>query len=134
MSDKHIRSLSGFEKRWLKIFAAEVSKNDIEKYVLESGPFIWHVFSFGLIAKDTYLKGDAARNAFDEANKNGATYFKPFAPKGSPNPKYRSPNAEELEQITECYVIAADKSWTYVKTHEDQCGPYFCRSTIQTEI
>ena len=56
MSDKHIRSLSDFEKRWLKIFAAEVSKNDIEKYVLESGPFIWHVFSFGLIAKDTYLE------------------------------------------------------------------------------
>lgn len=42
--------------------------------------------------------------------------------------QYDSPSADDLEELTECYVIAVDKSWTYILTHEDGIlGPYFYR-------
>ena len=25
------------------------------------------------------------------------------------------------------YVVDKDFTWTYAQTHEDECGPYFCR-------
>lgn len=34
-------------------------------------------------------------------------------------------SAEEIESFTECYVVSKDKTWTFIKTHEDMCGPYF---------
>lgn len=42
------RKLSDFEKRWLKLFASEISEKDIEKYVVSYGNYIWHVFSWEL--------------------------------------------------------------------------------------
>ncbi len=122
------RALSGFEKRWLRLFAAGAAKPDLERCVTAPGAFIWHVFAFNLIPEGSYLEGDEARKAFDASDKEGAKYFKPFSPAGSPGPKYHSPDAADLDRLTECYVIAADKSWTYIKTHEgDAFGPYFCR-------
>ena len=31
------------------------------------------------------------------------------------------------DEMTEIYVIASDFSWTYIKTHESMCGPYFMK-------
>ncbi len=121
------RVLSGFEKRWLRLFASKVPKEEIKKHVLAPGNFIWHVFCFDLLPEGSWLEGDSAREAFDKADKTGARYHKPFAPTGAPGPKYHSPSAAELDRQTEIYVIADDRSWTYIKTHEgDDCGPYFC--------
>ena len=121
------RALSGIEKRWLRLFAGKVPKEEIENRVIAPGSYIWHVFSWNLLPEGSYLEGDPARDAFDKANKAGARYFKPFAPTGAPSPKYRSPSAADLDKLTEIYVIADDRSWTYIKTHEgNSCGPYFC--------
>ena len=122
------RVLSGFEKRWLRLFAGKVPKEEIEKRVIASGNYIWHVFSWDLLPEGSFMEGDPARDAFDKVDKTGARYYKPFAPPGAPSPKYRSPSAADLDMLTEIYVIAADRSWTYIKTHEGNCcGPYFCR-------
>ena len=122
------RILSGFERRWLTLFAGGVSADMLKKYVLAPGNYIWHVFSWELLPQGSWLEEDEAWKAFDAADKTGAKYHKPFATPGSPAPKYHSPCAEDLDQQTEIYVIAADQSWTYIKTHEgDGCGPYFCR-------
>ena len=104
------RNLSGFERRWLRLFAGGVSADMLKKYVPEPGNYIWHVFSWELLPQSSWLEGDEARKAFDAADKTGAKYHKPFAPPGSPAPKYHSPCAEDLDQLTEIYVIAADQS------------------------
>ena len=46
---------------------------------------------------------------------------------------YRIENADALtakilEQFIDVTVTASDFSWTYVKTHEGDCGPYFHKS------
>ena len=35
--------------------------------------------------------------------------------------------ANALDEMTEIYVVAPDFSWTYIKTHESMCGPYFMK-------
>lgn len=115
-----------FEKRWLQAYAADVSKEDIEKYVIATGKYIWHVFSWNLLPKDSYLTGDSARAAYDVVDKTEAVCLKPFSQEGSrPLPKELT-TAHALDGLTEVYVVGKDYTWTYIKTHEnDHCGPYF---------
>lgn len=125
------RKMSDFEKRWLKLFASEISEKDIEKYVVSYGNYIWHVFSWELKPKGSCLVGDAAQEAFDRADKSGARYYEPFPENGEHEPSYDSPSAAELDELIECYALSADESWTYIKTHEgDLCGPYFYKREI----
>ena len=119
-------NLQTFEKRWLQHFAADVPKEDIEKYVVATGNYIWHVFSWNLLPESSYLCGDSARIAYDQADKSGAICIKPFGKKGSGELPKEYMSASSLEALTEVYVVAKDFRWTYIKTHEeDFCGPYF---------
>lgn len=116
-----------FKKKWLRHFAKGVSQQQLEQHVLGDADFIWHVFSWDLIGRDAYFAGDAARTVFDRADKHGAMYYAPFSPRK--RIVRRLPpdtTASGLDALEECYVIAPDWSWTYIKTHEgDACGPYF---------
>ena len=35
---------------------------------------------------------------------------------------------EELPADVDWYLVDKDFTWTYVHTHEEDCGPYFCRA------
>ena len=37
-------------------------------------------------------------------------------------------DSKNIDKFDEIYVVSSDWSWTYMKTHEDDCGPYFYRS------
>lgn len=126
MGRNNIRTLSPFEKRWMKVFAAGIAKKDIKQYVTSTGNYIWHVFSWELLPVDSFVIGDEARKAFNAQDKTNARYYEPWPVDGPHEPAYQSPTAAELDDLTECYVVAADESWTYIKTHENGlCGPYF---------
>ena len=52
-------------------------------------------------------------------------------------PQVRPVTLEELEAIpadrgaspgTDWYVVDRNFTWTYVQTHEEDCGPYFCEA------
>lgn len=124
--------LSTFEKRWLNHFAADVSKENVKKLVVSTGNYIWHVFSWKLIPEESYFIGEKARRAYDNADKTGAIYVKPFG-KGISKPLEKGyETAGSLDALTEVYVVGEDFSWTYIKTHEnDLCGPYFCRKRVR---
>ena len=117
---------SAFEKEWIKIFAKTISKKELKMYVTSPGNYIWHVFSWNLLPKCSYLVGDEARKAFDAEDKTNARYYEPWPDNTPHEPQYDSPSAGELDMLLECYVLSSDKKWTYIKTHEDNlCGPYF---------
>ncbi len=113
---------------WLEHFAKFVSKNDIEKYVASYGNYIWHVFSWNLLDEKTFLVGDAAKKAYDEIDKGNALYIEWLqdddCTKNLDRELYTSAS---LAQMDEVYVVASDFSWTYIKTHEECCGPYFMK-------
>lgn len=115
-----------FINQWLRHFAPELSKDQFEKYINDQ--FIWHVFSWKLIAFDGLLIGDSARQAFDQANKTDCVCCDMFNGHGVTDklsPQFDTAEKIDME-LTEFYVMAKDYSWTYIKTHEgDLCGPYF---------
>ncbi len=117
---------SDFYFEWLRGFAAGISKEDIGKYVVATGDYLWHVFSWDLIDAKDYLQGQAARDAYDRVNKENAVYVDWFGEDQVKPVTKEVSTAKALEHFTEVYVAGDGFSWTYIKTHEgDRCGPYF---------
>lgn len=116
-----------FYSVWLSHFAKDISRNDIEKYVVATGNYLWHVFSWELLDKKAFLTGDSARKAYDETDKHNALYIEWFEDDEAKDLTKELSAAKALDKMTEIYVVASDFSWTYIKTHESICGPYFMK-------
>lgn len=116
--------------QWLRRFAKNISKDQLERHVINQ--YIWHIFSWELIQTDSFLMGDAARQAYNEAVKTECIFCDMFGNGGvTDRLSSQYDTAEKIdENLTEFYVVAKDYSWTYIKTHEgDLCGPYFLRDS-----
>lgn len=61
-----------FYSNFLTAFASDIPKKDIDKYVVSTGNYIWHIFSWGLLDKSSFLVGDEARKAYDKIDKSDA--------------------------------------------------------------
>ena len=116
-----------FYTAWLKRFAEGISEENIERYVVSTGNYLWHVFSWELLDEAKYLVGDSAKDAYNKIDKNNALYIDWFSDDGAKALTQELSTAEALDQMTEVYVAAPDFSWTYIKTHEIMCGPYFMK-------
>ena len=118
---------SEFYSAWLSHFAKGVSRENIEKYVVSNRNYLWHVFSWELLDKKVFLSGDSAKQAYDQIDKRNTLYIDWFEDNETKNLTAKLSTANALDEITEIYVIASDFSWTYIKTHESMCGPYFMK-------
>lgn len=119
-----------FINQWLRQFAKDVPKEQLEKYV--KGQYIWHIFSWELIESRNLLVGDEARQAFDRISKDNCICCDMFSGNGVTDElSSQFDTAEKIDaNLNEFYVVAKDYSWTYIKTHEgDLCGPYFFSKT-----
>lgn len=133
----NIRDEQNIAMKWLAVFGGEVPYEIMQKYVLGGGTMashMWHVFTRGGVP---CLTGDAARRAFNEQQyKSALGFFGGW----SCGYGYKIENmriigkasAEALDgKRGDCYIIGKNFEWTYVKTHESDCGPYFCmRSSL----
>ena len=74
---------------------------------------------------DKYLVGDEAKKAYNSIDKNGALYVELDDDNGVQDVTWELSRAEEIDKFCELYVVGRDFEWTYIKTHEPACGPYF---------
>ena len=118
-----------FFARWLQQFVPELTDTEYRKYIHKQ--YIWHAFSFEIIAREKILQGDAARSAYNKANKDGAVCLQ-LDFEDTPTPLTDEfDTAEKLEGpdglYAEFYVVGKNYSWTYIVTHETGMGlgPYF---------
>lgn len=118
---------SEFYTKWLEVFASTVSKRDIERYVQSTGNYIWHVFSWDLLDEHAYLIGDEAKKAYDRTDKRDALYIEWDEHETTRELTGEQYAAKALDGYTEVYVVDKEFSWTYIKTHESMCGPYFMK-------
>jgi len=114
-----------FCAKWLDAFGGNIPKSDLKKYVASTGGYIWHVFSWELLDNKRYLSGEAAKRAFDRAEKRGAIYIDWFQDDHTKDITWAQNEADALDAFTEVYVVGKDFKWTYIKTHEGGFGPYF---------
>ena len=116
-----------FYSAWLSHFANGISRENIEKYVVSTGNYLWHVFSWELLDQKVFLTGDSARKAYDQIDKHNALYIDWFIDHETKSLTAKLRTANALDEMTEIYVVASDLTWTYMKTHESMCGPYFMK-------
>ena len=116
-----------FYSRWLGCFAKGITQEKIEKYVVATGNFLWHVFSWEMLDEELFLTGDEAKKAYDKADKRNAVYIEWFEDDEAKSLPDSLGTAAGIDEMTEAYVAAQDFSWTYIKTHESSCGPYFMK-------
>lgn len=119
------------KNRWLDAFAEDADEAELGRRVLADGNYLWHIFSWELVP---CLKGDAARQALKEIpEEDFYLFYYEYPPEGVPLSRPIS-KAEALalpepEKMfgADWYLVDKDFTWTYVHTHEADCGPYFHR-------
>ena len=82
-----------------------------------------------MLNDNKYLKGNEAKEAYDTIDKKGAIYIEWFEDKHSKDILWNLNTAKALDDLVEVYVVGKDFKWTYIKTHENMCGPYFMKCT-----
>ena len=120
-------TIKDLRERWLDTFAADVSEEDLGKHVLVGGGYLWHIFSYKLV---TCLEGDAARKALAELPYTKCyRFYKEYPPQDQPRIKaIEMSEVSSLSDDLDWYLVDKDFTWTYVHTHEEDCGPYFCKA------
>ena len=122
--------INAFKRQWLRCFAKNVPQAQLARYVdgYGHGDCLWHVFSWELLPKSAYLTGDAARKAYDGAKKTNVLIWEPYEGTGvsahCPE-EYRTSAGPDGR--TEIVIMEKNGAWTYIKTHEPDCGPFFFR-------
>ena len=119
-------TIKDLRERWLDTFAADVSEENLGKYVLAGGSYLWNIFSEKLVP---CLEGDAARKALEElSDETCYRFYKEYPPQDQPRIKAISMSeVSSLSDDLDWYLVDKDFTWTYVHTHEKDCGPYFCK-------
>ncbi len=113
-------------KKWLSAFGRDVDAKLIEDHVTSYGNLLWHLFTWGNVP---CLKGDEARKAFDELQYTEAIrFYDGYANSIEDVSVIEKISAEKVDKDkkSDVYIVAKDFSWTYVRTHEFNLGPYLC--------
>lgn len=120
-------------EKWLSVFGEGVDKKLIEDHVISDGNHLWHLFSWGDVP---CLEGDEARKAFNDLQYTEAIRFYDGHSnhiEGDSVIGKISVEKIDTDKESDVYIVAKDFSWTYVRTHEFNLGPYLCRKNFWRE-
>lgn len=117
------------KERWLDAFSEDAPEAGLGKHVLsqaEGTNFLWHLFSFDLVP---CLEGEAAVNALKDADWTDVYLFDEGLWGEEPVVQQVSAPVDEafFADKRDVYLVDKQFTWTYVHTHESNCGPYFCK-------
>lgn len=107
---------------WERVFAGGLDADEKENIHFEQ--FSWHIFSF---KRTPCLSGKQAVEAFQQEEKKACYIFYQQYDFASFIADAAHLTAEDLEDEQDIYIVDMDFKWTYVVTHESQCGPYFVK-------
>ncbi|MCD9025053.1 DUF4275 family protein [Cohnella silvisoli] len=112
--DQYLRGM------WDYHFATGLSAS--EKMIIYMDQFLWHLFSY---KKIECLKKIEAKTASNNLNKQTCYIFYQNQSRTFILENPMHVKAEHFEQENDIYIVDKEFNWTYVQTHEEQCGPYF---------
>ena len=120
------KEIKEYKREWVNRFApADADIKEIKKLCLNSRkhtPFLWHIFSFDFLNCETE---DTAKTLFNQENINTCVIISNIDDIALRLENAENLTAELLEQFVDITITASDFAWTYTKTHEETCGPYF---------
>ncbi len=107
---------------WSKLFATTVSSIDKKQIGYES--YKWHIFSFH---KVNALSNTKARQAFNKCKKEKVYVFYQHKEEAYYIENPWLLKSSDFDTEDDIYIFDMNNKWTYVHTHEIDCGPYFYR-------
>lgn len=110
------------ERQWEEAFAKNISQS--QKRKMAFAQCMWNVFSW---EKIDCLKEQWAVEAFDLQKKTGCYLICTSSEEAIFIPKANRLKAKDIAHAgSDFYIVDEYFTWTYVVTHEEDCGPYFC--------
>jgi hypothetical protein len=113
---------STIKSNWSKLFASSVSNED--KKEIRYDRYKWHIFSFEKINALSQIK---ARQAFNKCKKDKVYVFYQYKDAAFYIENPHLLKSTDFDSDDDIYVFDTVYKWTYIHTHEIQCGPYFYR-------
>ncbi|MDQ0231645.1 DUF4275 family protein [Metabacillus malikii] len=113
-------------EQWIQSFAGHLTKP--EQKAINLDEFLWHLCSW---RKVDCVEGENALEAFQKQAKTKCTIFFQHKDEAYLIEKARTITVNHLpydpSHISDgdLYVMDWDRRWTFMMTHESQCGPYF---------
>ena len=117
-------------EKWDHQFDALVSAEAKAAAKHYTNQFRWHLFSFELLPA---VQEDGARSAFDKMQKQELYMFFDYAEEAYCIKNAHLLTSADVEALREnssldrsdMYFFDPNNRWTYIKPHEEYCGPYF---------
>jgi hypothetical protein len=126
------REYERYRAEWLKrMIPGFADEKKAREHCLGEGCYLWHLFSFSYAHA---VEGKAASDEFDSTKKCKSILLCNWDEKGYVLSHTYKLKAEILEKFTDVIVTSANFAWTYCKTHESDCGPYFYRPKKKNNI
>ena len=119
------KELKEYRKAWLTHFVPEGSNIwNLRQRCFPRGCvfYPWHLFSFEVLP---YEPEDIANTRFDELTKPDCILMSNIDDIAFRLKHAGHLTARHIAQFEDVTITASDFSWTYSKTHEEDCGPYF---------
>ena len=120
------KELEEYKKEWVdRLSPKDANIRKIRKLCVKNKrytTYLWHLFSFNFLNCEI---GDNANTLFDKTQKGSCVIVSNIDDLAYKLENAESLTVESLEQFIDVTITADDFSWTYSKTHESMCGPYF---------
>jgi len=116
-----------YKIEWVNRFAPAGQRDKALKHCLDNefwgGGYLWHIFSWEIL--NPCFVERQARIKYDVLYKCEAILID-----GIDNTAYKITDSsllasEDFDAMTDIVITDIDFCWTYAKTHEGNCGPYF---------
>ena len=118
------KQIRKFKRDWINALSPDgANRREIEKLCLSNRKyttFLWHIFSYEFVSSKTNPK-----EHYNGANKVRCIIISNVDPIGFAVTNAEKLTADVLDDFIDVTVSAHDFSWTYCKTHECVCGPYY---------
>lgn len=115
-----------FRRQWEQEFTTAVNRS--VKRSIYFSDFLWHVFSYG---KLPCLTNDEAKNSFEDEKKLDCYAFYQRSDVAYLLEYAEALRAEDFIEEQDIYLVDTSFIWTYVQTHESDCGPYFYKPILR---
>ena len=113
-----------YKRKWVEAFSPDgADKKEIKKLCLSKKkytPFLWHIFSFEILASE-----DNAEEAYNNTSKTNCVLISNVDEIGFVLFNADKLTADYFNDFIDATISDKALSWTYCKTHERMCGPYF---------
>ncbi|MGN7761467.1 DUF4275 family protein [Paenibacillus sp. 22594] len=107
-------------REWEKNFTSHMDESEKKEIFLDQ--FLWHVFSYN---KMNMVTQNRAKDSFNNQLKVECYLFFQHHDHALLLEDLKTLKAEDFDKQNDIYITDKNFQWTYVKTHESQCGPYF---------